>query len=105
MWGLSHILGFSESGIFPVDKWDFSHLWWVDMKQKPTDPTGFDYDPSHVLEEIAQFIDAVGISETTFGRLAVNDSQVVGRIRVYGVTLRTVKKIRAYMAAERAKAA
>jgi hypothetical protein len=75
------------------------------MRQKPTDQTGFDYDPSHVLEEIAQFVAEIGISETTFGRLAVNDSQVVGRIRDYGVTLRTVRKIRAYMAAERAKAA
>jgi hypothetical protein len=73
-----------------------------DMNQEPMEQARY---IAHVLDEIAEFVAAAGISETTFGRLAVNDSQVVARLRRRGVTLKTAKKLTDYIAAERGKAA
>ena len=51
-----------------------------------------------LLEEIARFTAALGMSETTFGRLAVNDGKFVGRLRNGGgVTVRTVEKVHLYI--------
>lgn len=76
----------------------------ANMKEQPANEVAR-YDPSHLLEEITGFLAEAGISETTFGFRAVNDTQVIGRVRSGGVTLKTVKKLREYIAAERAKVA
>lgn len=58
-----------------------------------------------LLDEIAAFLRDVDMAETTFGRHAVNDGKFVGRLREgSGVTVATVDRVRAYMAAEREKA-
>lgn len=54
---------------------------------------------SVILDEISRFCRKAGMAETTFGRLAVNDGKLVGRIRDGGrVSLRTLERIRAFMA-------
>lgn len=56
-----------------------------------------------LLKEIESFIKAQRLagqrlSDTTFGRLAVNDGKFVGRLRNGGtVTLPTAERIRSYM--------
>lgn len=53
-----------------------------------------------LLAEIAAFLARpdVHMTETTFGRLAVNDGKFVGRLRDKGgLTLRTLEKARAFM--------
>lgn len=51
-----------------------------------------------LLEEIDRFTAALGMSKTTFGRLAVNDGKFVGRLRNGGgVTVRTVEKVHLYI--------
>lgn len=57
-----------------------------------------------LLDEIAAFLRDTDMAETTFGRHAVNDGKFVGRLREgAGVTVATVDRVRAYMAAEREK--
>lgn len=72
------------------------------MEKQPTNDL-CRYDPAHLLAEISGFLAEAGISETTFGFRAVNDTQVIGRVRSGGVTLKTIKKLRDYIAAERGK--
>lgn len=57
-----------------------------------------------LLDEIAEFIAARGIAETTFGLLAVNDGKFVGRLRS-GENMTTALLARAheFIRAERAK--
>ena len=62
-------------------------------------------DPGALIAEIGEFIKEQGIAETTFGFRAVNDGKVLDRVRAGNVTLNTVKRIRNYMAGERAKRA
>lgn len=53
-----------------------------------------------LLAEIDSFLARpdVGITETTFGRLAVNDGKFVGRLRDgKGLTLATAEKVRAFI--------
>jgi hypothetical protein len=58
-----------------------------------------------LLAEIAAFANERGISESTFGRMAVNDGKFVGRLRKSTVTIASVDKARAFIKAERDKAA
>ena len=54
-----------------------------------------------LLRDIAEYCRSVGIAESTFGRLAVNDGKLVGRLRVGGrVTTDTVERVRAFIARE-----
>jgi SAM-dependent methyltransferase len=54
-----------------------------------------------LLRDIAEYCRSAGIAESTFGRLAVNDGKLVGRLRLGGrVTTDTVERVRAYIARE-----
>jgi hypothetical protein len=54
-----------------------------------------------LLRDIAEYCRDVGIAESTFGRLAVNDGKLVGRLRLGGrVTSETVERVRAFIARE-----
>ncbi len=54
--------------------------------------------PMELLREIDAFVNANGIAETTFGRLATNDGKLVARLRGgKGITTGTVEKIRSYI--------
>src|SRR5262245_24681661 len=54
-----------------------------------------------LLRDIAEYCRSVGIAESTFGRLAVNDGKLVGRLRIGGrVTSDTVERVRAFIARE-----
>lgn len=56
----------------------------------------------HLLADIEVFIGEAQVSETTFGRRAVNDGKFVGRLREgAGVTVATVERVRAYIAEQR----
>ena len=58
-----------------------------------------------LLREIEGFCEEVGIAESTFSTRAVNDGKFVGRLREgANVTVALVDRVRAYIAAERAKA-
>jgi TnpA family transposase len=62
-------------------------------------------DRSTLLGEIDAFRQRHGTSETRFGRDALNDGHFVRRLREGGnITLRTVEKVRAFMAAANAAA-
>lgn len=59
---------------------------------------------SALLGEIEQFCKDADIAEATFGSRVVRDGKFVKRLRDGGdVTLKTVDRVRAYIAAERAK--
>ncbi len=54
-----------------------------------------------LLRDIGEYCRSVGIAESTFGRLAVNDGKLVGRLRLGGrVTTETVERVRAFIARE-----
>src|SRR5713101_2062442 len=54
-----------------------------------------------LLHDIAQYCRAARIAESTFGRLAVNDGKLVGRLRLGGrVTTETVDRVRAFIAGQ-----
>ena len=58
-----------------------------------------------LLSEIEAFCKEAGIAEATFSTRAVNDGKFVGRLREgANVTVALVDRVRAYIAAERAKA-
>jgi hypothetical protein len=75
-----------------------------DIKELIARDTPIQRDPEALLAEIDGFLADFGVAESTFGMKAAKDSRLVERVRTAGVTLRTVKRIRSYMAAERAKA-
>ena len=51
-----------------------------------------------LLTEIADYCRRVGMAESTFGRRAVNDGKLVGRLRIGGrVTMETVERVRTFM--------
>jgi hypothetical protein len=61
---------------------------------------------ARMLSEIEAFLglDGVSMTETTFGRLAVNDGKLVPRLRAGGsCTLTTADKVRAFITANRPK--
>src|SRR5215472_16108842 len=52
-----------------------------------------------LLRDIADYCRSAGIAESTFGRLAVNDGKLVGRLRLGGrVTTDTAERVRAFIA-------
>ena len=52
-----------------------------------------------LLRDIAEYCRRAGIAESTFGRLAVNDGKLVGRLRLGGrVTTDTADRVHAFMA-------
>jgi hypothetical protein len=54
-----------------------------------------------LLRDIAEYCRSAGIAESTFGRLAVNDGKLVGRLRLGGrVTTDTIERVRAFIARE-----
>ena len=54
-----------------------------------------------LLRDIADFCREARMAESTFGRLAVNDGKLVGRLRLGGrVTTDTVERVRAFIARE-----
>ena len=54
-----------------------------------------------LLRDITEYCRGAGIAESTFGRLAVNDGKLVGRLRLGGrVTTDTVERVRAFIARE-----
>ncbi|HSZ89351.1 MAG TPA: hypothetical protein VK822_08230 [Acetobacteraceae bacterium] len=54
-----------------------------------------------LLRDIAEFCRGARMAESTFGRLAVNDGKLVGRLRLGGrVTTDTVDRVRAFIARE-----
>jgi hypothetical protein len=57
-------------------------------------------DSGALLQEIATYCRSVGLAESTFGRLAINDGKLVNRLR-YGrrITTDTLERIRSFMAA------
>lgn len=56
-----------------------------------------------LIEEIERYCKSTGTAESTFGRLAVNDGKLVSRLRSnQGITLKTVNRVRDYMAQHRA---
>src|SRR5207245_9581278 len=55
-----------------------------------------------LLSEIADYCRRVGMAESTFGRRAVNDGKLVGRLRIGGrVTMETVDRVRTFMSEHR----
>jgi hypothetical protein len=61
---------------------------------------------TELLAEIEAFLPERGITDTTFGRLAVNDWKFVDRLRGEGtITLTTVERVRGFIAAERQRLA
>jgi SAM-dependent methyltransferase len=52
-----------------------------------------------LLRDIAEFCRRAGMAESTFGRRAVNDGKLVGRLRLGGrVTIETVDRVREFIA-------
>lgn len=52
------------------------------------------FDLSNLIQRIETHCEAVGIEETTFGRLAVNDGKLVGRLKAgKTITLDTLRRI------------
>lgn len=61
---------------------------------------------SDLIVEIDAFLEETGISPTAFGVRALNDGRFVERLRKgANTTIKTVDRVRAYIAAERAKMA
>lgn len=57
-------------------------------------------EQNHLLQQIEEYLEASDISPSSFGRAAMNDPGFVFRLRSGGESLpKTVKKIRAWMAA------
>lgn len=55
---------------------------------------------TRLLSEIDDYCARVGVAESTFGRMAVNDGKFVARIRAGGgLTLATYDRVRAFLAA------
>ncbi|HZT50399.1 MAG TPA: hypothetical protein VFA22_00610, partial [Stellaceae bacterium] len=55
-------------------------------------------DSQSLLREISGYCRRIGMAESTFGRLAVNDGKLVSRLRFGGrVTIETVERVKAFM--------
>lgn len=61
--------------------------------------SGPDTMQESLLAEIARFINEHRMGETTFGRRAVNDADVVKRLRRGGITFNMAQRLRDFMAA------
>lgn len=53
---------------------------------------------SELLSDIRDFCRQANIAESTFGRMSVNDGRLVERVEAGRVTIRTVERVRQYMA-------
>jgi len=53
---------------------------------------------AELLADIRDFCRQAKIAETTFGRKSVNDGRLVDRVETGRVTLRTVERVRQYIA-------
>jgi len=57
-----------------------------------------------LLADIEAFLAEAEMAETTFGLRALNDGKFVSRLRSgAGITVKTIDRVRAYIATERAK--
>lgn len=55
-------------------------------------------DRDTLLREIDAFLERTGMTETRFGRAALNDGHFLRRLRQGGnITLRTVERVQAFM--------
>lgn len=64
------------------------------------------YSETVLLRSIEKFLAATGMSEVRFGRAVASDARLVERLRSgKTITLRTAKKVAAYMAHERTRRA
>ena len=63
------------------------------------------HETEDVLSEIAVFLARRKISETTFGRLAADNTRLLARLRAGTASLATLAKARQYIERERAKEA
>jgi hypothetical protein len=55
-------------------------------------------DRDTLLREIDAFRESIGMTETRFGRAALNDGHFLRRLREGGnITLRTVERVRAFI--------
>lgn len=87
--------------IFPLTRWDASHYGRVGMNASEH----LEAARAALLAEIAAFIGERHITETTFGRLAVNDGKFVARLRSTGnMTTGLIEKAHEFIGAERARA-
>jgi len=63
-------------------------------------------DSQSLLREISGYCRRIGMAESTFGRLAVNDGKLVSRLRFGGrVTIETVERVKAFMTQNETSAA
>src|ERR1700749_5295004 len=80
-------------------------LWfWLDAKRERLLAAGGigPLESETLLTEIAGYCRRVGMAESTFGRLAVNDGKLVSRLRFGGrVRGKTVERVRAFMTRQR----
>lgn len=53
---------------------------------------------TELLSDIRDFCRQANIAESTFGRMSVNDGRLVERVETGRVTIRTVERVRQYMA-------
>src|SRR5438034_11695236 len=72
------------------------------MRERPVaqreERGGNDVTAEQLLTQIADYCRMVGMAESTFGRRAVNDGKLVGRLRVGGrVTTDTVERVRSFI--------
>src|ERR1700749_2625435 len=80
-------------------------LWfWLDAKRERLLAAGGigPLESEALLTEISGFCRRVGMAESTFGRLAVNDGKLVSRLRFGGhVRDKTVERVRAFIEREK----
>lgn len=84
--------------ISSLTRWDASHYALGEMNA----PEHLEAARAALLAEIAGFIAERGITETTFGRLAVNDGKFVARLRsTENMTTGLIAKAHDFISAER----
>lgn len=54
---------------------------------------------AEIIREVEDYVATAGIAESYLGALATKDSRLVARIREGRATVRSIEKLRAYMAA------
>src|SRR5579875_379504 len=62
-------------------------------------------DSQSLLHEISGYCRRVGMAESTFGRLSVNDGKLVSRLRFGGrITTDTAERVRSFIASDQRRA-
>lgn len=70
------------------------------MGKSPSNIAAMD-DNGEIIARIEAYCRRQSVAETTFGRLAVNDGKLVGRLRGGGsITLRTYRAVEAFLSRE-----